>query len=482
MIFNSYIFVLLFLPMSVIGYYTINKFKKYALAEVYLISMSLWFYGYFNISYLFIIISSILVNFTLATLMHKKEKLKKILVIVGILGNISVLFYYKYMMFFVQNINVIFKQNFEITNILLPLGISFFTFQQISYIVDSYTGKSPMYNLREYALFVTFFPQLIAGPIVLHNETIPQFRNETKKTLNAENFAQGLMAFSLGMGKKVLIADYLGKIVNAGYSSVNELTSTDAVIVVLAYTFQIYFDFSGYCDIATGIGKIFNIDIPMNFNSPYKALTINDFWKRWHITLTRFLRTYVYFPLGGNRGGGVRKYTNLMLVFLVSGLWHGANYTFILWGVLHGIFMIITRIFQKQIDKLHPALNWLMTFGFVNVTWIIFRADSLEQAITMMFKLIYFTPSTVSDFISNKFRTVDVSFLINHLPIAQTTANTSLILIVFVLLTILTLGCKNTNERLSKPVGVFNAVSCAVILFWSIMSFSEISAFLYFNF
>lgn len=303
MLFNSYIFVLLFLPLAVIGYYTINRFKKYALAEVYLIGMSLWFYGYFNTSYLTIIVVSILVNFTLATLMHKKERLKKLLVIIGVVGNIGVLFYYKYMGFFVQNINMIFKQDFEITNILLPLGISFFTFQQLSYIIDSYTGKSPMYNLREYALFVTFFPQLIAGPIVLHNETIPQFRNESKKKFNADNFAQGSMAFSLGMGKKVLIADYLGVIANVGYANVDKLTSTDAVIVMLAYTFQIYFDFSGYCDIATGIGKMFNIDMPMNFNSPYKALTITDFWKRWHITLTRFLRTYVYFPLGGNRKG-----------------------------------------------------------------------------------------------------------------------------------------------------------------------------------
>lgn len=480
MLFNSYIFVFLFLPMALIGYYTINKTRKYALAEVYLIGMSLWFYGYFNISYLAIIIASILGNFTLATLMHKKEQFKKLLVIVGIAGNIGVLFYYKYMGFFIENINVIFKQDLEVTNILLPLGISFFTFQQLSYIVDSYTGKSPVYNLREYALFVTFFPQLIAGPIVLHNETIPQFRNENKKTFNIENFVQGLMALSLGMGKKVIIADYLGGIVNVGYENVYMLTSIDAVIIMLAYTFQIYFDFSGYCDIATGIGKMFNIDMPMNFNSPYKAVTIVDFWKRWHITLTRFLRTYVYFPLGGNRGG--HKYINLLIVFLVSGIWHGANYTFIMWGIFHGLFMVFTKIFQKYIDRLHPALNWLMTFGFVNVTWILFRADSLGQAKTILFKMLKFTPSTVSSFISDGFKSTDILFLINQLPIGQTIADTFVILLVFGFLMILILGTKNTNERLGKPIGVINAIGCALVLFWSIMLFSGISTFLYFNF
>ena len=349
MLFNSYIFIFLFLPLSLIGYYTFNNFKRYRLGEIFLIGMSLWFYGYFNISYLFIIIGSILLNYFITTLMHKFERFKKILVIIGIVGNIGVLFYYKYMGFFLSNINSLFNLDFEIIKILLPLGISFFTFQQLSYIIDSYTGKSLRYSIIEYSLFVTFFPQLVAGPIVLHNETIPQFKDKTKKVFNSENFAYGLMAFSLGMGKKVLIADYLGLIVGAGYSNVWSLTSIDAFIVMLAYTFQIYFDFSGYCDIAVGIGKMFNIDIPMNFNSPYKALTIIDFWKRWHITLTRFLRTYIYFPLGGNKKSTICTYINLSIVFLISGLWHGANYTFIVWGGFMGCLLLLIGYLKRNL-------------------------------------------------------------------------------------------------------------------------------------
>ena len=265
----------------------------------------------------------------------KYSNWKKAIFIIGLLSNIGILFYYKYMGFFIQNINVLFKTNFLITKLLLPLGISFFTFQQLSYVIDSYLGRVKTYSFRQYVLFVTFFPQLIAGPIVLHDEIIPQFKNIDKKTFNWNNFSEGLMAFSFGMAKKVIIADSFGNVVNYGFANLAGLDSTNAIFTMLSYTIQIYFDFSGYCDMATGIAKMFNIDLPINFNSPYKALSITEFWKRWHITLTRFLRTYIYFPLGGNRKGQCRTYLNLFIVFLVSGLWHGANYTFIVWGILH---------------------------------------------------------------------------------------------------------------------------------------------------
>lgn len=323
MLFNSYIFILLFLPVTLIGYYIFNKFKKYKLAKTFLLVMSIWFYAYFNITYLPIIITSIIFNFMIYKGMQKDKLNKKILLIIGIIFNIGMLIYFKYFDFFIENINVLFKTDFALKHILLPLGISFFTFQQVSFVIDSYKQEVPSYKILDYALFVTFFPQLIAGPIVSHDEIVPQFEDLQNKKLNFDNFAKGIYAFTLGLAKKVLIADMFGKIVNYGFINAGGLNTTNAILVMLAYTFQIYFDFSGYCDMATGIGLMFNIKLPMNFNSPYKSLNIIEFWKKWHITLTRFFTKYVYIPLGGSKKGTARTYANIFIIFFLSGIWHG---------------------------------------------------------------------------------------------------------------------------------------------------------------
>ena len=335
MLFNSYIFVFLFLPLTLFGYYMFNRFRQYKLANLFLIGMSFWFYGYFNQSYLLIICGSIAGNFLISKILEwfsQKQNTRKIVLIIGICANAVVIFYFKYYDFFLENVNSIFRKSFELKNIVLPLGISFFTFQQISYLVDSYRGETKDYAFDEYALFVSFFPQLIAGPIVLHGEVIPQFRNRKNRRIIPENFSKGMYIFALGLFKKVIIADTFGKAVTYGYGTIETLSSLEALIVSLSYTFQLYFDFSGYCDMAIGIGNMFNIELPQNFNSPYKSVSITDFWSRWHMSLTRFLRTYIYIPLGGNRKGKVRTYINIMLVYLVSGLWHGANWTYLLWG------------------------------------------------------------------------------------------------------------------------------------------------------
>lgn len=303
MLYNSYIFIFIFLPIVLAGYYTFNHFKRYKTATIWLCAASLFFYGYFNWSYLIIILSSILGNYLLSHWIRPKETdtenqisdfLRRLYLIIGLLGNLGALFYFKYFDFFINNLNGIFGTDFRLLYLLLPLGISFFTFQQISYLLDCYHGKVPRYSLSEYALFVTFFPQLIAGPIVLHSEMIPQFMDIENRKFRSDNFAKGLMAFSFGLAKKVLLADTFAKAVDIGYANVGSLGTANALIVMLCYTFQIYFDFSGYCDMATGIGKFFNVDIPMNFNSPYRAETITEFWSRWHITLTRFFTTYIY--------------------------------------------------------------------------------------------------------------------------------------------------------------------------------------------
>lgn len=334
MLFNSYIFVLLFLPMTVTGWFLLNQIKQYNIANYFLLGMSLWFYGWFNPKYLPIILISILGNFILSRvlLVQGKRIARKVFLGLGVVLNLGCLFYYKYYDFFISNVNAVFKTDIALHRLVLPLGISFFTFQQLAFVIDSYKRETPKYDFISYALFVTYFPQLIAGPIVNHDELVPQFQDKRKRTVNWENIARGYYLFALGLSKKVLLADVFGNAVNWGYSNLDGLTTSSTIIIVLSYTLQIYFDFSGYCDMAIGIGRMMNIELPINFNSPYKATTISEFWKRWHMTLTRFFTRYVYIPLGGNRKGKIRTYINTMIVFLLSGLWHGASWTFVLWG------------------------------------------------------------------------------------------------------------------------------------------------------
>ena len=254
----------------------------------------------------------------------------------GVLCNLGILFYFKYFDFFIENVNAVFGTSFLLKGILLPLGISFFTFQQIGFLVDTYRGEIRECTFLDYALFVSFFPQLIAGPIVNHNEMMPQFDKIGKQKLDWDRFAGGVFLFTLGMVKKVLVADTFGKAVNWGYANVLNLSGVDSVLLILFYVLQLYFDFSGYCNMARGLGWLFGIEIPVNFNSPYKAVSIVDFWKRWHITLSRFFTKNVYIPLGGNRKGRGRMYFNLFLIYLLSGIWHGAGWTFVLWSVTQG--------------------------------------------------------------------------------------------------------------------------------------------------
>ena len=370
--FNSYFFVLFFLPLTLFGYFFLGRIGKEKLSKVYLLLMSLWFYGYFNLSYLGIICGSIVVNFLFSRVMERRKDAgtdTKLFLILGICFNVAVIFYFKYFDFFISNINAVFGSDFAMRNILLPLGISFFTFQQISFMVDSYKGETKGYSFLDYALFVAFFPQLVAGPIVLHSELIPQFHDSSRHRVNFDNLSRGIILFTRGLGKKILIADTFGRAVDWGFSwaaiassGQDALSFYEVIIVMLSYTFQIYFDFSGYSDMAIGLGAMFNLDLPVNFNSPYKALSISDFWKRWHMTLTRFLTRYIYIPLGGNRKGKVRTYINVMTVFLVSGIWHGANWTFILWGVLHGGFQCINKLFSSAWSGMLKALEKVYLF------------------------------------------------------------------------------------------------------------------------
>jgi len=477
MLFNSYVFMLAFLPVTLIGYFMLGKLpKSIPLNKLFLTIMSFVFYGYNNPKYVPIIVLSILVNYALSQGMLAAEKklVRLPLMLLGLTLNLGVLFYFKYYDFFVSNMNAAFGTDWVLHHLMLPLGISFFTFQQLSYVIDSYKRTVPRYNILDYALFVTFFPQLIAGPIVLHSEIVPQFADEKNRRFNFDNFAPGLYAFALGLFKKVVVADTFGIAAEAGFGAAATLNTAEAWFVAIGYTLQLYFDFSGYCDMATGIGLMFNIKIPLNFNSPYKSMNIREFWQRWHMTLSRFLTSYIYFPLGGSRKGMLRTCVNLMVVFLASGLWHGAGWLFLLWGLMHGAASVLYRLFRRQYDALHPALQWIITFLFVTVAWVFFRATSLADALAVIKSMMMMDFGPIRDSITSAFA----------LPGGIRPGYNAIFMLGWYVLSLFAcLGLRNTYEKTMdfKPT-IFNAMSTVILILYCTLSLSGVSVFLYFNF
>ena len=398
MLFNSYEFIFVFLPITLILFFLIGAKGHHKIAMTWLVSASLFFYGWWNPAYLGLIMASMLFNYALGVgLCSGTRAQKKAILISGIIVNLSVIGYFKYANFFVDNLNSALESSIHLELIILPLAISFFTFQQITYLVDAYKGETKEYDFLQYCLFVTFFPQLIAGPIVHHKEMMPQFSKESIYLLKYNNLAAGGTIFLLGLFKKVVIADSFAlyatpvfELAEAGES----LTFFVAWGGALSYTFQLYFDFSGYSDMAIGLARMFGIKLPLNFNSPYKAVNIIDFWRRWHMTLSRFLRDYVYIPLGGNKKGKSRRYINLMITMLLGGLWHGAGWTFVAWGALHGFYLMINhgwRAFRKKLGvdlsnrtALGDMLSIVITFLAVVVSWVFFRAESFSAGMNII--------------------------------------------------------------------------------------------------
>jgi len=385
MLFNSYIFIFVFLPITFLIYFLLNRKKLVLAAKGWLFFASLIFYSYWNISYLPLLLGSILFNYVISNQMNivANQKIKKALFIFGVVCNVAFLGYFKYMDFFIQNLNFL-GFNIALLHLALPLAISFFTLQQIAFLVDNYQGTAKEQKFIDYAIFVSFFPQLIAGPIVHHKEMMPQFASKYKWLVRHKNIALGLFIFSIGLFKKVVIADRFAVWADKGFDISQTLTMTEAWFASLSYTLQLYFDFSGYTDMAIGAALLFNIRLPVNFYSPYKALNIREFWQRWHITLTRFLRDYLYIPLGGNRKGVFQTYRNILIVFFLAGFWHGAGWTFIVWGVMHGIALIIHRFWHTLSIGMPRFAAWLLTFNFINITWVFFRARDFDDAIKVI--------------------------------------------------------------------------------------------------
>ena len=394
MLFNSPIYIFLFLPLVVVVYFLLNRHRLVIAAKGWLALASLFFYGYWNPAYLVLLVGSILVNYRIGTALHRTKHssshdhhqpfLRRGVLTLGVLFNLGLLGWFKYADFFIANLNMLTTNELPLLELALPLAISFFTFQQIAYLVDCYQEDTQDYDFLNYCLFVTFFPQLIAGPIVHHREMMPRFVRTGNKLWHWSNFALGLLIFFLGLFKKTVIADTFAVWATAGFDQDSPLAFFEAWTASLSYTFQLYYDFSGYTDMAIGAALFFNIRLPINFNSPYKALDIQDFWRRWHMTLSRWLRDYLYIPMGGNRRGNLQTYLNLFLTFLIGGLWHGAGWTFVAWGALHGIATMVHRLWQHVGVRLPRFLAWALTFLFVNTTWVFFRADSFDDAIRVL--------------------------------------------------------------------------------------------------
>ncbi|MDN5200192.1 MBOAT family protein [Fulvivirgaceae bacterium BMA10] len=465
MLFNSPVFLFCFLPVTLMGYFILNHRNHPDMAKGWLFIASLFFYSWWNPAYLPIILGSMTFNYFVGRQLNTTNKKtgKKTILTIGVMANLGLLIFFKYTDFLIENVNGLFASELSLLYITLPLAISFFTFQQIAYLVDSYKGLTGEYSFFNYGLFVSFFPQLIAGPIVHHSEMMPQFYSKENKLFSYENFIRGIFMFFMGLGKKVIIADTFAIFANYGYSDTAGLTLSDGWVTSLAYAGQLYFDFSGYTDMAIGAALMFNIKIPINFNSPYKAQSIQDFWRRWHITLSRFLRDYIYIPLGGNRNGEYKTLSNLMITFIIGGIWHGAGWTFVFWGFLHGAALIVHRVWQRANIRLPKIICIILTFNFVNIAWIFFRAEKWSDAINVLSAMFGF--GTASNF------TINVITDIYSLPIA--------------LFGIILLFHKNTNELLSefKPSKKYLAQTVGLVMM-GLLFLNSITAndFLYFDF
>src|ERR1700761_5838068 len=387
MLFNSYPFIFVFLPVVLVGYFAANRLGAQA-PVLWLALASLAFYAFGNWPFVALLLASIAFNYFIGFLLvsrHLSDRWRCAVLTAGVAGDLATLGVFKYAGFLVANFNAVFSTSFAV-NILLPVGISFYTFTQIAFLVDAYRGKVAHYALPHYALFVTYFPHLIAGPILHHRDMIPQFESDRSKRPNPRLILYGLIIFGIGLSKKTVLADGIQPLVALAFHQASP-SFDQAWIGALAYTFQLYFDFSGYSDMAIGISLMFGIFLPLNFNSPYKASSIVDFWRRWHMTLSQFLRDYLYIPLGGNRRGRVLRYVNLMVTMLLGGLWHGAAWTFVVWGALHGAYLCINHAWSNFGPSVSPrftrvanAAAFALTFVSVVIAWVFFRADSISSA------------------------------------------------------------------------------------------------------
>ena len=501
MLFNSYEFMLAFMPVFIIGYFLIRHFYRedkrlMRLCNLWIIAGSLVFYALFGVRNVLVLLASIVLNaiFTLVlNSIRGKDASHRLMLAIGILLNVLALLFFKF------------------SGVFFPIAISFYTFNQIAYLVDFYRGDIEEFDLLEYLSYILFFPKLLQGPLMSYGDFRTQLKESAKKSLDWELIMRGLLLISLGMFKKVILADTIGKAVDYGYNSLATLGWWEAVLVAVFYSFQLYFDFSGYCDVASGICMIFGFELSLNFDSPYKAVNIIDFWNRWHITLTKFFTRYIYIPLGGSRKGNVRTYVNILIVFLVSGLWHGSGWTFIVWGAMHGVLNMITRaitnvaarkhenvlstgeninhnknqtIVEKLFDHLANCGKRIFTFICVTIAWVFFRANTISAA-ALLFKRMFSggIRPYYSDF-ANYFRLDEIWYVFKLTPIVKFNFAWDLCMWLFFAFSIIVVffGKSAINYAKECKIGIGTTLLTAALLVWCVLSFGGVSTFLYMNF
>ena len=477
-LFNSYDYLLYFLPLSLVGFFLLGRRPRWAVG--WLVAASLFFYAWWDPRYLPLILGSIGVNFAVGRVLHGRPRRARLVLGCGIAANLLLLGVFKYADFALSNAAALLGAPVTLPHLILPLGISFFTFTQIAYLVDVYRGKAREPSLANYALFVSFFPHLLAGPILHHSEMMPQFASPTNKRPQAANLAAGLFLLCIGLVKKVCFADQLAPLAEAGFNHPSELSAIGAWVAVLAYTLQIYFDFSGYTDMALGAARMFNIELPINFDSPYHATNIREFWRRWHVTLSRFLREYLYIPLGGNRHGPSRTVLAMMVTFVLGGLWHGAAWTFVAWGALHGAALVCYRGWQRSGLRLPRPLAWLVTFLFVMLAWVFFRATSLTNAAAVLQALAGANGGSAETSAASAQR-----WLAQLEGILAPAAPTSVALTTAVVVGGAALVALHRNSnwmvREFRP-GWLNGFAVTFALAFSVLQLGKVAPFIYFNF
>ncbi len=476
MLFNSLEFLFVFLPIVFVVYFLLNKFKRYSYAKFWLLISSLYFYSFYEIKYLPIILSSILFNYCIGCILLKEKTVlninKKFILITGLVGNLALLCYYKYWNFLVDCINTISHQHFNTMQLLLPLGISFFTFQQISYIVDCYKNEAKHTNIIDYALFVTFFPQLIAGPIVHHKEIIPQFEDESKKNIIQTNISIGFFLITVGLVKKVLLADNFITFIDESIFGLTNIDFANSWFLALSIGSQGYFDFSGYCDMALGLGYLFNISLPINFDSPYKSVDISDYWRRWHITLGRFLKYYVYIPLGGSRAGTFNTYRNLLIVFILTGIWHGANWPCLTYGLVNGIFVSINKFWKSFKIEINKYIATAITFATMIFIAPLVLIKTMHQCFKVWTSMLGINTCFVPVHIKN------FNFVFNN--------NSHIAVFLIVISMFIIFAIPNSNALAQKYVKsnkiIFSVLLAIIFIIAALSITQQASRFIYFQF
>lgn len=496
MLFNSHVFLFVFLPLLLAGWFFLNSRKWYKLAQGYLIGMSLWFYAYFNVNYLWIMLGSCLAGYLFCTALSiiNSERARRRVLAAGCFFHIGSLGYFKYTNFFLENVNAVCGTDIGMLEILLPVGISFYTFQQLAYLIDCYRKETRCCSFVDYLTFMVYFPQVLQGPILLHQEILPQLHDESRRCFDAERFGQGIQHFVIGLSKKVLLADLLAGPVNYGYANIAMLDSVSAIFVAVGYLFELYFDFSGYCDMAVGLGKMIGIEVAENFDSPFHSSSVKEFWRRWHITLGRFFTKYVYIPLGGSRKGKLRTVINTLIIFLLSGLWHGASWTFVFWGLLHGIGVAAGSVSAWRhpgADQVRPSSlvrlgRQLLTFAYVCLAFVFFKVDTIADGFTVIGRMFQLKWNGFLFDIAENLKVSELYIVTKIIsmkaPALLGWVNLALLLAVSAICIVVIAGHRAADCVKNAALTRRYAFLLALLFSWSVISMAGVSTFMYFSF